>query len=125
LKLAGFENSYLEMEGRKYGLEERKQLLGDDYVGLQEMALYGLKGMCAYAEHATCLDQTSENVHKDVHKILAGLAKDDSSVEELLATCMEVGKLNLEVLGLLDNGHVTKFGHPEPSVVDHYPAEVC
>ncbi len=26
--------------------------MGADYVGLQELIMYGLKGLCAYADHA-------------------------------------------------------------------------
>ena len=42
----------LVAQGQQVGIEKRKQQFGDDVTALQELILYGLKGMAAYADHA-------------------------------------------------------------------------
>ena len=41
----------LKDQAMEFGIERRKQKFGDDYVGLQELIFYGLKGTAAYADH--------------------------------------------------------------------------
>ena len=47
------------------GIDSLRARLGnEDLVGLQEMAVYGLKGMAAYAEHALVLGHEREQASK-------------------------------------------------------------
>jgi hypothetical protein len=41
-----------------------------DVLGLKELAMYGLKGTCAYAEHASVLGKEDPAIFQTVHEIL-------------------------------------------------------
>lgn len=83
--------------------------------------MYGIKGAAAYAEHALMTGQESDAIYAQFHEVLAGLTKDDSSVDELLGAAMKVGAINLDVMAMLDKGHTTRFGNPEPSQANTTP----
>jgi hydroxylamine reductase len=89
----------------------------EDARSLQELLLYGLKGMAAYAEHASVLGLEDEEVNSYFYKALAKLAEDNLSVEELLAMNMEFGKVNFKCLELLDKANTGHFGNPVPTAV--------
>jgi hydroxylamine reductase len=108
----------LEAEGRRVGVLERREVYGPDLSGLQEMALYGLKGLAAYAEHAFVLGQESDEVFAFCHEALAKLSrKNEQTLEGLLQLSLDVGKVNVEVMRLLDLGATTRYGHPKPTPV--------
>ncbi len=45
----------LSRQAEEVAVLRRKQSLGDDVTGLQELIVYGLKGVAAYADHAQIL----------------------------------------------------------------------
>ena len=89
----------------------------EDSRSLQELLLLGLKGMAAYADHASVLGLEDEEVNAYFHKGLAKLAEDNLSVEEALALNMEFGKVNFKCLELLDKANTGHFNHPVPTKV--------
>ncbi|HOX09790.1 MAG TPA: hydroxylamine reductase [Candidatus Omnitrophota bacterium] len=89
----------------------------EDARSLQELLLYGLKGMAAYADHASVLGLEDEEVNSYFYKALAKLAEDNLTVEELLAMNMEFGKVNFKCLELLDKANTGHFGNPVPTAV--------
>ncbi|MFA5335185.1 MAG: hydroxylamine reductase [Candidatus Omnitrophota bacterium] len=89
----------------------------EDARSLQELLLYGLKGMASYADHASVLGLEDEEVNSYFYKALAKLAEDNLSVEELLAMNMEFGKVNFKCLELLDKANTGHFGNPNPTAV--------
>ena len=90
----------------------------DDVQSLQEMLLYGLKGMAAYANHARRLGKSDEKVSAFIEDALfATMTNVNFDVESLLEMVLECGKQNLRVMQLLDEGHVEKFGNPSPGPV--------
>ena len=91
--------------------------LDEDSRSLQELLLYGLKGMAAYACHAAVLGLVDEEVDAYFHKALSKLADDNLSVEEALAMNMEFGKVNFKCLELLDKANTGHFGNPVPTKV--------
>lgn len=91
--------------------------VGPDVIGLRALNLYGLKGVCAYAHHAHRLGHQDPEVFAGVESVLSYLADRPTDVEELLARSLEVGKLNLRVLELLDAAHTGRFGIPAPTKV--------
>lgn len=108
------------------GVLDRRAELGDNVAGLQELITYGLKGVAAYASHAQLLGKRSDNVYAEVHRILSLLGDQSAQAHDpqtLLGAALDVGKVNLEVLQLLDAGHTEKFGHPEPTSVSLGPSE--
>ncbi|MFT7641247.1 MAG: hydroxylamine reductase [Pirellulaceae bacterium] len=89
-----------------------------DMQSLQEILLYGVKGMAAYANHARRLGKTDDNVSAFIEEALfATLTNVNFDLDSLLELVLECGRQNLRVMQLLDEGHTEKFGVPEPTVV--------
>jgi hydroxylamine reductase len=86
-----------------------------DVQSVQELILYGLKGMAAYAAHARRLGKTDEGVSAFIEEALfATMTNVNFDVPTLLEIALEVGQKNLRVMQLLDEGHVERFGKPAP-----------
>jgi hydroxylamine reductase len=107
----------LEMQGKAVGILDRKDTLGDDLTGLQELLLYGLKGTAAYAEHAYVLGKRDEAIFAFLHEALDYLTLPKPTVEQLFTLCMKCGEVNLRTMELLDAAHTGTFGHPVPTPV--------
>ena len=88
----------------------------EDVRSLKALILFGLRGMAAYAYHAMVLGYASEEVNAFFYKALAALAE-DLSQEELLPLAMELGKVNLSCMELLDRANTHSFGTPVPTAV--------
>lgn len=89
-----------------------------DMQSLQEILLYGLKGMAAYANHARRLGKTDESVSEFIEEALfATMTNVNFDLESLLGMVLECGHKNLRVMQLLDEGHTERFGNPEPTSV--------
>ncbi|MCX6897125.1 MAG: hydroxylamine reductase [Verrucomicrobia bacterium] len=90
----------------------------EDVQSLQEIILYGLKGMAAYAHHARRLGKTDESVSAFIEEALfSTMTNVNFDLGSLLEIAMEVGSKNLRVMELLDAGHVETFGKPSPTTV--------
>jgi hydroxylamine reductase len=105
-------------QGEAVGIESRKATLGDDITGLQELILYGLKGMAAYADHAYILGKENDSVFAFFHEALATLKNGPVTVDALFALAMKTGEVNLTVMGLLDAANTGTYGHPVPTPVN-------
>jgi hydroxylamine reductase len=99
------------------GLAERKSRDGDVVVGLQELAIYGLKGAAAYANHAEILGKEDPTIYADFHQQMAWLGSNPTDVEALTGAALAVGELNMRVMALLDDANTSTYGHPEPTPV--------
>lgn len=89
-----------------------------DMQSLQEILLYGLKGMAAYANHARRLGKTDENVSAFIEEALFSTVTNvNFDMESLFELVLECGRQNIRVMQLLDEGHTEKFGTPEPTTV--------
>jgi hydroxylamine reductase len=93
---------------------------GKEVKNLEELVVYGLKGVAAYAYHAMMLNGSAPASYAAIHEILAALTE-KHSVEELLALALKVGELNYSVLEQLDRAHVETFGAPTPAQVRIHP----
>jgi hydroxylamine reductase len=102
--------------GAKVGIQKRTVKRGPDATGLEELVLYGLKGLAAYADHARILGKQSDEVDAFCHEALSFLMG-DPSVEELTAMALKVGEVNITVMGMLDEAHTSTYGHPVPTPV--------
>jgi len=110
-------------QGEEVSIQKRKENQGDDITGIQELIVYGLKGAAAYADHAQMLGKEDESVYALFHKTLNFLTKDSPSIDELLATALKVGELNLKVMELLDAAHTSTYGNPIPTRVRIEPVK--
>ena len=89
-----------------------------DVQSLQEILLYGLKGMASYAHHARRLDMVDEAVDAFMEEALfATVTNVNFDMESLFELVMECGMKNLRAMQMLDEGHVKRFGPPSPSTV--------
>lgn len=91
--------------------------ISEDVRSLQEILLYGLKGMAAYADHAAILGHTSDEVSSWFYRGLDALNNDNAKTDELINLVMEFGRVNLKCMEILDNAHTSRYGHPEPTKV--------
>ncbi|GMU24776.1 MAG: hypothetical protein AMXMBFR13_48480 [Phycisphaerae bacterium] len=89
-----------------------------DVQSLQEILLYGVKGMAAYAHHARRLGKTDESVNAFIEEALfATVTNVNFDIPALFELVLECGRHNLRVMQMLDEGHVERFGSPAPTVV--------
>ncbi len=89
-----------------------------DVQSVQELILYGLKGMAAYASHARRLGKSDEAVSAFIEDALfCTMTNVNFDLASLFDIAMQLGKHNLRVMELLDEGHVEAFGKPSPGVV--------
>ncbi|MGC2943527.1 hydroxylamine reductase [Burkholderia ambifaria] len=99
------------------GIDAGLDTVGADIVGLRALVLYGLKGVCAYAHHAQVLGYERDDIYEGVDAALAFLAGNPADVDALLAHALDLGRLNLTVMELLDNANTGRFGVQQPSAV--------
>lgn len=89
-----------------------------DIQSLQEIILYGLKGMAAYAAHARRLGKSDETVSAFIEEALfSTMTNVNFDIASTLQIALDVGKHNFRVMQMLDEGHVEAFGKPAPAVV--------
>ncbi len=109
--------------GSAVSITERKELLNEDIVSLQEILIYGMKGAAAYADHARILGQEDDEVYRFFFNGLSLLTRKNPSVDEMLGACLKCGEINLKVMELLDAGNTQVYGHPEPTRVRITPVK--
>lgn len=91
----------------------------EDIQSLQDLLLFGLKGIAAYAYHARELGAKEEAVdafmHEALFKTVTNVSFDLSQYIDLVLKC---GTINLKVMELLDQAHTQRFGNPIPTLVE-------
>ncbi|HOJ63910.1 MAG TPA: hydroxylamine reductase [Spirochaetota bacterium] len=102
-------------QGRKVNIKNLYS--NEDVMSLKELALYGLKGMAAYADHAAILGYTDEEVDSFFYEALNVLIDESVTIEKLIELNMKVGEVNLKCMELLDRANTTTFGNPVPAKV--------
>jgi hydroxylamine reductase len=90
----------------------------EDVRSLRELITYGLKGMAAYAEHASVLGFNSDDIFAFMQKALAATLDDTLSADDLVALTMETGKFGVDVMALLDQANTSTYGNPEITKVN-------
>jgi len=90
----------------------------EDIRSLVHLLLFGLKGMAAYAEHASNIGFENEQVHTFIQHALAETTRHDLEVPYLVNLVMECGKNGVDVMALLDAANTSRYGNPEITRVD-------
>lgn len=90
----------------------------EDIRSLRELLIYGMKGMAAYAEHASNLGFEDPAVHAFLQKGLAATLDNDLSADELVALVLECGQYGVQVMALLDKANTSSYGNPEITKVN-------
>ncbi len=99
------------------GVDAGVEGLGADIVGLRNLNLYGLKGVCAYAHHAHALGYRSDETDAGIENGLAFLGYGPTEADGLLGNAMELGNVNYQVMAMLDGANTGSFGDPVPTGV--------
>ena len=88
----------------------------EDIRSLKSLALFGLKGMAAYAHHARVLgyeDKTVNNFFFEALQSIATMTDED----ELVQLVLKVGEINFKCIELLDRANTETYGVPTPTKV--------
>jgi len=104
-------------QGRTVTLPARILQESKEIANLQELVLYGVKGVAAYAAQALALGAGDPEAFAKIHEALCFLTHEHPSVAELLAMALSVGELNYRVMEVLDKAHTGTFGTPRPTQV--------
>ena len=90
----------------------------EDIQSLQDMLVFGIKGIASYAYHARELGAKDEQVDAFMHEALfATLTNVDFDLNRYLELVLKAGEMNLLVMEMLNNIHTSRFGNPTPVTV--------
>ncbi len=111
----GGEKADYEAEGDR---ESVLRTENEDLRSLKELTVLGLKGMAAYYEHASRLNERNEEIIAFIEKALATISNPAADMNTLLATVMETGKFGVDAMALLDKANTQTYGNPELTKVN-------
>lgn len=103
-------------QGEGVGLKS-DTTINADILGLQHTLLFGIKGVCAYADHARILGKEDEKIYAFVQEGLAATLNKDLGVDDYVKLVLKCGEINLRTMELLDEANTGTYGHPEPTKV--------
>jgi hydroxylamine reductase len=103
-------------QGKKVSLDSDKETDANTQ-SLQQILLYGVKGVAAYTDHARIMGQEDDTVYAFIHEALASLTRKDIPVNDWLGLVLKCGEMNLRAMELLDAGNTGTYGHPVPTEV--------
>ncbi|MCK9554741.1 hydroxylamine reductase [bacterium] len=90
-----------------------------DIQSLQDILLFGLKGIAAYAYHARELGKSDPEVDAFMHEALFKTVTNVSfDLQDYVNIVLKCGKINLKTMELLDKANTEKFGNPIPTEVE-------
>lgn len=88
-----------------------------DIQSLQDILLFGLRGVAAYADHAQILGKEDDAVYAFIHEALASMTRNDLSLNDWLGLVLKCGEINLKTMELIDAANTGAYGHPVPAKV--------
>ncbi|MGD0229270.1 MAG: hydroxylamine reductase, partial [Syntrophorhabdales bacterium] len=108
----------LVRQGEKVGLKSDPSVEAD-ILSLQHTVLFGIKGICAYAEHAEILGQKDDGIPAFIHEALSAIARNDRNMglNEWLGLVLRCGEVNLRTMEILDAANTGTYGQPVPTKV--------
>ncbi len=109
--------SGLEKQGKKVKEHVPDKAIDPDIQSMQDIVLYGLKGVAAYADHALILGKEDDVVYAFMHEALAAMTRKDLVLNDWIGLAMKCGEVNLKVMELLDAANTGSYGHPVPTKV--------
>ncbi|MGL5068788.1 MAG: hydroxylamine reductase [Sarcina sp.] len=90
----------------------------EDIRSLRELIVYGAKGLCAYLKHASALGYDDAQINFEMQKMLVATMDDSLSGEVLTGMALEMGKLGVDGMAILDKANTTSYGNPEMTKVN-------
>jgi hydroxylamine reductase len=106
----------LVKQGEAVGLKSDTSI-DPDILALQHTVLFGIKGICAYADHAQILGQEDDNVYAFVHEAFAKMLDKNLTLNDWVGLTLKTGEINLRTMELLDAANTGTYGHPVPTKV--------
>lgn len=107
----------MQKQAAAVGILAGQDSAGADVIGLRNLILFGLKGVCAYTYHAQAMGYEKDEVHAGLENALDFLASDPTDIGTLLNEALELGSVNYSTMELLDAANTGTFGTPEPTSV--------
>ncbi len=89
----------------------------EDVRSLRYAVILGLKGVCAYADHAAVLGFENQEIYDFLMEGLASTTK-ELSVDEMVGMVMKTGETAVKAMALLDEANTSAYGHPEITKVN-------
>ncbi|HEX2965248.1 MAG TPA: hydroxylamine reductase [Syntrophorhabdaceae bacterium] len=89
----------------------------EDIRSLKHIALFGLRGVAAYADHAYILGQSDDEIYKFIEEALVAITRKDISLNDWVGLVLKTGETNIRAMELLDAGNTGTYGHPVPTKV--------
>jgi len=106
----------LVQQGEAVGLKSDPEI-NPDILSLQHILLFGIKGVCAYADHAQILGKEDDGVYAFIHEGLAATLRKDLTLNDWVGLVLKCGEINLKTMELLDAANTGTYGHPVPTSV--------
>jgi len=89
----------------------------EDVRSLKSLLLLGVRGIAAYAHHASVLGYKNEEIGSFIARALTAVGESEYGMGELLPLVDEAGKVNLICMELLDKANTESYGNPKPATV--------
>lgn len=90
----------------------------EDIRSLKQLAIYGVKGAAAYADHALNLGYEDDAVLEMLENAMAEVSRENASADELTSLVLNVGECGVKAMALLDKANTSSYGNPEISKVN-------
>lgn len=98
-----------------------------DIASLQDIMIFGLKGIAAYATHARELGVTTDEmseVNQITHEALyTTLTNSNFNLAEHIGMTLKVGEATVKMMDILDKAHTSHLGIPTPVTVSQDKVE--
>ncbi len=111
------------------GCGSRGQSIGtcgknENLTRLQDIMVFGLRGLSAYREHLNELEPEKTKEIDDVisETLYFTLTNVNFNFDEHIAQLMKVGSAGVKVMNLLSEAHTKKFGIPTPVTISQNQA---
>ena len=109
-------DSEFESKGEIAGL--KIEAANEDVRALRALVIFGVKGLAAYAHHASVLGYEDKELYAFMQKAMAAITDDSLTADELTALVLETGKYSVTTMALLDKANTETYGHPEITEVN-------
>jgi hydroxylamine reductase len=106
----------LVTQGEKVGVKSDPDI-NPDILSLQQLLIYGIKGVAAYADHAKILGKTDERIFDFIHEAMAATLNKDLGADDYVGLVFKCGEINLIAMEILDAANTGTYGHPVPTSV--------
>jgi len=112
-----FSHEGLVKQGRQVVERVPDAVINPDIQSLQDILLFGLKGVAAYADHAEILGKTDDSIYAFMGEALTAMTGTDRGLNEWIGLVLKCGEINLKTMEILDGANTGAYGHPVPTKV--------